>query len=119
MMTERVSTPKGAMLMRRRARARRLREQIAELILAEPRRARNEINACDLPLFGALVGVEQQIGAVRTPRDRRAVRVGQEGELTARTAAQRNNMRILESSLPAGEVADPPAVRRPRDRPIR
>src|SRR6185436_5978451 len=44
-------------------------EKISKLVFAKPRRARNQIDPRELGRLSSLSGVEQNVGAVRAPRN--------------------------------------------------
>jgi hypothetical protein len=99
----------------RRRLQRFLAEQIAELVLAELRRARQQIDPRDLALFRPLPGVEQQGLAVRRPGNRIGEHVGHEAHRTRGLPVERRDVGVRELLLPRREVGNPAAVRRPRD----
>src|SRR5262249_22322645 len=66
-------------------------EEIADLTFAEFRGRRDQVDAAQAAVLGALIRVEQDVFAVGTPRDRAAESVCEEAGLPAFAARRRNH----------------------------
>src|SRR4029453_19350445 len=82
-------------------------EEIAELILGELRRPQREIDADDRRVLGALARVEDEEGAVRTPRQNVGVGVRNRAHRTGLAAGHRHEIRVAERPRAEAEIADP------------
>src|SRR6185369_16847923 len=94
-------------------------EQIAKLIFAKARRARNQIDTSELCALGALARIEKDVSAVRTPRNRVAENVGEITRRPIRAAINRHYVDVLKLVLSDRNERDPFSIRRPDKRPIR
>ena len=132
----------GALLLRRRCGGRRRRrrsfgrarlrtiyrshitrwlfaKQISKLIFAKPWCARNQINSRQLRALRALARIEQDVSAVRTPRNRVAKNVRKETRRPSRISINRNNVDVFELVRRDGNISQPFSIRRPGKRAIR
>src|SRR6185503_1886902 len=82
-------------------------EQIAKLIFAKTRRARNQIDTSELRALGALARIEEDISAVGTPRNRVAENVCEITRRSTRAAINGNDADILKLVLSHGNERDP------------
>ena len=98
---------------------RRLLEQIAELILAELRRAEDQVNARDLAALGPLARREREERPVRAPVDCVGVHVADERHLPCLAAFHRRNPRVRQHAAGCGEVRGPLIVGRELNRTAR
>src|SRR5205085_11207133 len=94
-------------------------EEIAELVFAEARRARDEVNARELSRLSPLPRVEKYERAVGTPRDCVAAAVGEDADgLRAAVAFDLRDEDVAEEFPADGEVCNPTAVGRPHERAV-
>jgi hypothetical protein len=114
---------RGAVVSVRRSAGRRpwrlFAEQVAEAILAEARRAQDEVHLHGLPFLGPLVGVVDDVGAVGAPGDVVGAAVRHRADRAALAAGRRHGEDVAERALGQADVGDPPAVGRPGDAAVR
>src|SRR5262249_4736498 len=91
-------------------------EEIPELILSELRRAQDQVDAGELPDFGALARIEEQEGAVRRPGHAGRVAIGQEADRLRVAARGWYDADVGEPARTGVEEGDPSAVGRPGER---
>jgi hypothetical protein len=94
-------------------------EEIAEAILAEPRRPQNQVDLNRFTLFRPLAGVENDVGAVRAPRNIVGVAVRHRADGPAFASGGSHRKHVPERLRRQTDVCHPPAVRRPRESPVR
>ncbi len=94
-----------------------LAEQVGELVGAERRRPRLEVDAGQLEVLGPLAGPEQDGRPVRRPGGGRALGVGDERRLPRRPAGGGHEVHVVEPLGPGRDDRDEVPGRGPRQRP--